>query len=273
MKKGFILFFLSLICVSCTNSDRVKKAEIKKQNAFAEPILRHHNTYFFPIFNPQSRIREPYPWEEGVCESLPRITKEYFRCKGSPLNIPIVDISNPDKPLTFEDCKGASHGLPLIHGREGVYPILIELLNYIQQKTKQKVVITCGHRCPIHNKYSDRSKNNLTSKHMIGAEVDFYVEGMEERPQDIVQLIFAFYKDKKGEVFSRYENRDSDVSIKPYFNKEIFVKIYKAKEGRDFDNRHPYPYISIQVRYDRDSGEKVVYSWEKASKIFSETNR
>ena len=29
----------------------------------------------------------------------------------------------------------------------------------------------------------------------------------------------------------------------PWFNKEIFIKLYRKSEGRDGDNRHPYPYL------------------------------
>ena len=275
MKKTVFLCFILLLTFSCTKSEKAKEKEIKKKNVVVEYILRHHNTYFFPIFIPNTRVREPYSWEEGTTENLQRITKEYFRCKGSKLNVPFYDNTDEDKPITYEDCGGGTtHSLPIIHGKEGVYPILLELINYLQQKTQKRVIITCGHRCPLHNKYSDRSKHNRTSKHMIGAEVDFYVQGLEDRPMEVVELIFQFYREKKGkgyvgvreyEIFNRYEKVDTDVSTMPWFNKEIFIKLYSETEGRDFDNRHPYPYISIQVRYDRDTKERVVYSWDKAT--------
>jgi hypothetical protein len=57
---------------------------------------------------------------------------------------------------------------------------------------------------------------------------------------------------------------ESDVSTPPWYNKEILIKLYLKNEGRDFDNRHPYPYVSIQVRFDRELNEKVVCSWQKA---------
>jgi len=37
-------------------------------------------------------------------------------------------------------------------------------------------------------------------------------------------------------------------------------------EGRNFDNRHPYPYIELQVRHDRETGKPVSYSWNGAHK-------
>jgi hypothetical protein len=45
----------------------------------------------------------------------------------------------------------------------------------------------------------------------------------------------------------------------------VFVKIYRENEGRNFDNQHAYPYISIQVRYDREKKQRVLYSWDLAT--------
>nr|NGX30439.1 hypothetical protein [Candidatus Anoxychlamydiales bacterium] len=154
--------------------------------------------------------------------------------------------------------------------KEGIYPVLLDILNYIQRKTKKRVVITCGHRCPKHNSYADTSNVAKTSKHMIGAEVDFYVQGLENSPLKIMDLIFDFYKEdsryrgvEEYERFQQYQ-KDTDVSTPPWHNKEIFVKLNQYNEGRDFNNRHPYPYICIQVLYDRSTKQKVNYTWEKA---------
>lgn len=272
MKKGLFLGVISLfLFFSCDSPVKSKKIEIRKKNAKAEYILRHENTYFFPIFTPTAKERDLYPWEEGTTANLQKITKEFFRCRGSSLHLPVSDESDSDKSLVYKDCAGGlSHSLPIIHGKEGVYPVLIEILNYIQQKTEKKVIITCGHRCVLHNKYSDNSRSNNSSKHQIGAEVDFYVQTLEHHPMDVIDLIFKFYKEKKGYMgndeylkFERYSIEDSNVTTMPWYNKEIFIKLYKESEGRDFDNRHPYPYISIQVRYDRDTKKKVVYSLDK----------
>ena len=110
---------------------------------------------------------------------------------------------------------------------------------------------------------------------MIGAEVSFYVQGLENAPQTIVNLLMDFYKDnpkyknsKEYTEFLRYEKGNSNVSIPPWYNKEVFIKIFNKSEGRNYDNRHPYPYISIQVRHDRDINEKVTYSWDLATKNY-----
>lgn len=268
--KKFLFPIFVLLCFSCEN----KKNEEKKTKPKIDYVTRRHDSYFDPI--PKKiflQQRELYPWEEGIVGDFPKITKEFFRCKGNSMNPPIVENLDDEKIISYEDCDGYSkHSLPIIHGKEGVYPILIDLLNYIQCKTLKKVVITSGHSCPKHNKYCDRSKSNICSKHMIGAEVDFYVQGMENNPQEIVDLILAYYKEGKQfssnkdfTTFRRYEKEDTNVSTKPWFNKEVFVKLFKENEGRDHDNRHPYPYVSIQVRYDRKTDERVVYTWEKAT--------
>lgn len=57
-----------------------------------------------------------------------------------------------------------------------------------------------------------------------------------------------------------------DVSTPAWYNKEILMQIYERGEGRDYDNQHNYPYICIQVRYDREHKERVIYSWPKAHK-------
>ena len=143
----------------------------------------------------------------------------------------------------------------------------------MQKKTGRRAIITCGHRCPTHNSYADPAKENKSSKHQIGAEVDFYVQGMEDRPQEIIGLLMQYYQEaglyvnqKEYLVFERYDKPDARVAIQPWFNKEIFIKLYQKHEGRDVDNRHPHPYISIQVRFDREKKERVVFNWEKAAK-------
>lgn len=177
---------------------------------------------------------------------------------------------NDGKLLEFLKQEIASF-LPLKDKKEFIYPILIDLLNAIQTKTGKRVVITCGHCCPEHSAYLDPSVSNQASKHMLGAEVDFYVEGMESQPEKIIALIQAYYKEepkyrglKNFIEFKRFEKETTNVSTPPWYNQEIFIKLYRKNEGRDGDNRHPYPYLSLQVRYDWDLDQKVTYSWDKA---------
>lgn len=260
-----------LLCCACSTSDENGKQ--RQFNQKAEFIYRTHQETHFPIASPKRQKPKPYPWEIGSNDHHPSITKEYFRCNGSSLN-PVRQFKIKETVESFCDCGGFDkHSLPLRDGKEFIYPILIELLNYLQTKTGKRVVITCGHRCPEHNTYSDPT--NPYSKHMIGAEVSFYIQGMEEEVGTITTLIEDFYK--KDEKYSNkpeftefklYEKEDTQTLSRPIYNKEIFIKLFKKNEGRNFDNRHPYPYISIQVRHDRDKNERVVYSWKEANQNF-----
>lgn len=243
----------------------------RKVNQKGEYIYRNHNQYLVKEQIPAQRIRGKYPWEQKLVGAHPKITKEYFRCKGSSLNLPRI-INNEKEQVRIADCGGIEkHSLYLQEGKEFIYPILINLLNYIQAKTGKKVVITSGYRCPDHNNYVGPSLRSRTSKHMIGAEVDFYVQGLERRPEVIIKLIQQYYLEtpkykgqKNYECFLRFDKKECYVSTLPWYNKEIFVKLYNASEGRDFDNRHAYPYINIQVRFDYDKQTNVVYNWNDA---------
>lgn len=254
---------------SCSNSDDLFTAAQQYQKG--EYIYRKQNERLFHVPTPEIQQQPPYPWEDGISGKYPKITKEFFRCKGSNLN-PVHVVQEKGEMVRYFDCGGAEkHSLPLRDNKEFIYPILIDLVNYIQAKTNKRVVITSGYRCPDHNSYVDSSPNNRYSKHMIGAEVSFYVQGLEDHPEAIIKCIQEYYKtspkykdDKRFGEFQRYQKKDVDVSTPPWMNKEVFIKLYSKKEGRNFDNRHPYPYFSIQVRYDYDTGERVVYSWDTA---------
>lgn len=250
-----------------SNLENVEKEKLRKQNASGEYIQRTEDEVSFSVENPEHNDREKYPWETNEAPLPVPITADSFRCRGSQKNAPIVQ-----GLLEREDCKGPeNHSLPLKNGKEFVYPVLIDLLNYIQDKTGKRIWITCGHRCPVHNAYADDSFLGRTSKHMIGAEVDFFVKGLQWTPERIVNVIQQYYKDdprtqgkKEYTEFLKREKPDRDVSTPSWYNQEIVVKIYKQNEGRDLDNKHDYPYISIQVIYDRDAKEKVTYTWPKA---------
>lgn len=152
--------------------------------------------------------------------------------------------------------------------KEFIYPTLLNLLNAIQDQTGKRVVITTGHRCPQHNQYADPSPYHYGSKHMMGAEVDFYVEGLETSPLEIIALVQKQYEnDPKYREFERFDAAKLDVSTPAWHNGEIFMKLYLADEGRDFDNQHPYPYISIQIQRDRETGERVRFD-ETAAQNF-----
>lgn len=268
MKFNLLILVLLALCSSCSSSDE-QESNLRQRNQKGEYIYRKHNESLATVPPPEKAPPKTYPWNKDQADTHPKITKEFFRCKGSSLN-PYHTSQQKDETVRHYDCCGsARHSLPLRDGKEFIYPVLIELVNYIQDVTGKQVVITCGHRCPEHNTYADPT--NPYSKHMVGAEASFYVQGLEEHPEQIVKIIQNFYKitpryqgNKEYEEFKRYEKSDTNVTAQPWYNKEIFIKLYEKKEGRNFDNRHPYPYLSIQIRHDRDTNEKVIYTWDKA---------
>lgn len=251
-------FLLILLLCSCTKGEKkeYRLEKISRQDGQRAPVALCSN------------CEEPlptYPWDEQFVGKHPRITKEFFRCRGSRLNPPRT-VERAEGKEVHVDCEGGlCHSLPMRDHREEIYPILLDLLNYVQEKSGRRVVITCGHRCPKHNTYADASNFNATSKHQIGAEVDFYLEGLEQEPNRVVEWIQEYYRDQPSfGPFQRYEKSDTNVSTPPWFNQEVFIKLFKADEGRDSDNVHPYPYICIQVRRDRDRNCRVTYSWDAA---------
>lgn len=268
--KGIVIASVCLTLFSCSGMQRSESEKIRRKNAKKEMIYRNEKDVFHPICTPKLSAKPSYPWQSEL--QIPKITKEYFRCKGSLTNPAYVDMVAGQDEVTYCDCNGGgSHGLPVIHGKEGVYPVLLDLLNYVQKKTSKKVIITSGHRCPEHNKYVDCSKENRVSKYQIGAACDFYVQGLEESPMQIVEIIMQYYLEnpqyqnqKEYLTFTRYDKPDSFVSTHPWMNKEIYIKLSLKDEGRNFDNQHQFPYLTLQVRYDSLKQEKVVYDWNKA---------
>lgn len=263
---AFYLLFLTSCSTDENNQTPATPTQIK-----GEYLYRHHDEQLFRPEPLQLDTRPPYPWENDKQSNHPKITKEFFRCKGNTLN-PAHQSPKGDPKQPLYDCGGFQrHSLPLKDGKEFVYPILIDLLNYIQSQTGKRVVITSGHCCPDHQRYIDPTGANSSSKHPMAAEVDFYIQGLEENPQSIIDVIFTYYKQtpkyaglKEFQEFKRYDKDKTNVITPPWYNKELFIKLVKKNEGRDFDNRHPYPYITLQVRYDWDLKANVTYSPEQA---------
>lgn len=264
------LWFL-VVLLGCSGMEQSERQQLRRQNAKGEFIYRNSDERRYTLFALEPQTREKYPWELAYAGKHPKLNKEFFRCKGSALNPPHIDHKDPARMANYFDCGGAQkHSLPIREGKEFIYPVLIELLNFVQGKTGHKVIVTCGHRCPVHNAYADSTVANQHSKHLIGAEVDFYVQGMENCPEEIIDLLIGFYRDspeyqgnKHYREFQRLGLEKTNVSTPPWYNQEVLIKLYHKTEGRDFDNRHPYPYLSLQVRFDRELNEKVISSWEK----------
>jgi hypothetical protein len=258
--------WILLLAVGCSSDEQKHYRETRIANRVYAPVARQ------PIptkpISSNKLIRSAYPWERSLIGDHPRITKDFFRCQGSGSNPARFVERNSGNTERLTDCSGAEgHSLPLRNGREFIYPILADLLNHIQESTGKKAVITCGHRCPLHNTYVDPSTGNSTSKHQVGAEVDFYVLGLENDPEEVVRLLMDYFsssEDPQLTTWARYEGEDTNVTIPPWYNKEVFIKLFQSHEGRELDNRHLYPYISVQVRWDRHGQERVAYTWKGA---------
>jgi hypothetical protein len=249
--------------------DQSENEKVRKYNEKKETIYRLDYEKIFANYEVKEKKREKYPWEEFSHGAFLKINKEYFRCKGSEMNPPIKMEGGKEEIV---DCGGLDkHGLPFQQNSEFIYPILIDLLNYIQEKSQSLVVVTTGHRCPIHNRYADSSKLGATSKHQLGAEVDFYVEGFEYKPLEIVKWIMDYYQENPNAEYNRFfkcQKNPEGLKQPGWYNKEILLRIHEKTEGRDFDNRHPYPYVTIEVRYDSQKNEPVLFDWDKAVKNY-----
>jgi hypothetical protein len=266
-KKAILLLFILFYVTGCDSQEQESAIQ-------GEYIYRKSQDVRLQEIRHSLKQPPSYPWQRGKKESLHPILKEHFRCKGSSLNPPKIIRENEKEKGRHTDCGGSDkHSLPIRNGKEYIFPILIELINQIQEVTKKQVVITSGHRCPDHNSYIDSSAQNQGSKHLIGAACDFYVKGYENNPEAIVKIIQDFYKRqaryaKQSDYieFKRFE-KPTNCSLAPWYNKEIFVKVFKATEGRDDDNRHHHPYISLQVRFDRDRNVPLTFTWTDAQQF------
>ncbi len=225
----------AILLTSCSGMESSEKRRIRKCNEKEEKIYRQKGENFFIACEVKPRPQDPYPWEKKG-SILKKITEKFFHCRGSCIN---------PKRFDIEDCLGEEgHSVALGEKKVAISPTLISLLNYIQDKTKERVIITTGYRCKEHNRYVDPSKKNSSSKHQTGMEVDFYVEKYEDNPTHIVALIMQYYKDP----FIRQKINERGLRHPGWCNKEIALWIQEKDEGRDFDNRHPYPYVTIEVR-------------------------
>ena len=238
--KWLIASFLLLLLLSCSGLEQSESKRRCQANLVVEPIRRRSSDDLFSLKDPEDSELPTYPWHKRYTKKRLCINQEFFRCKGDPLNPPLSITSQTTGQITYQiDCEGVErHSLPIQNGKEFIYPILIDLLNQVQEKTEKRVIITSGHRCRAHNSYVDPSPKNRSSKHLMGAEVDFYVEGMEWRPLEIITLFQTICAEnplvKQG--LNRWSNRDLIITCK------------KEDEGRNGDNRHPYPYLSIELR-------------------------
>ena len=266
--RFFLVILLVLLSVSCGRFKQETRSG--KDRAIKESIVRLKHEKMINIPPLSFKGGKIYPWEDKLVGGYPRITPAFFQCNGSIKNREKTVMIDQEKRLLF-DCDGyASHGLPLRKNKEYIFVAFIDILNYLQDLFKKKVVVTCGHRCPKHNMYIDASKENSFSTHQIGGKVSFYIQGIERDPERVLQAIKKYYlthpQFKTDIAYSTFKSRPEKTGISAWYNKEIRLKIYPSDVGRNEDNKHPYPYISMEILYDRETKKRVYYHWSLAHK-------
>jgi hypothetical protein len=252
MKISLIL--LTIFLNGCSTADERNQARRMKENGSSERIYRLSNQKVYVESAMEIAVKEPYPWESGTAFS--KITVDRFRCQGS------HDRKEKERDgKIYKDCCGlADHGLPYGDNDEYVYPVMVSLLNKVQKAFNKKVVITAGHRCPAHQAYVTLGKSKI-SRYMIGAKVDFYLEGMEQDALTVVEKLKSFYEDDKG--FSEfYEVRNKD-GTRAWHNKEVIFTINTEGEHTVLLGKK-HAVVSIDVRYDRSKSEGIVLDWKRA---------
>ena len=110
---------------------------------------------------------------------------------------------------------------------------------------------------------------------MVGAAVSFYIVGLEKAQEEIMKIILNYYRksslpEKERGKYLEFKQMEKGegCSMPSWYNKEICVKFYKENEGRDVDNSHPFPYVSIQVRFDRATQKEVSFKQSEADSIY-----
>src|SRR5579862_9121325 len=77
-----------LFLFSCSGLEHSEQENLRRANAKGEFIHRTHDEYHYAIETPKHLMRERYSWEQAYIGKHAKISKEYFRCKGSSSNPP-----------------------------------------------------------------------------------------------------------------------------------------------------------------------------------------
>lgn len=188
--------------------------------------------------------------------TIPPLTPEHFRCKGSHHN-PITKHTIDGKQTYFQDCDGShTHSLPIIDGKQTVYPHLIELLNHVQDVTGRQIRVLTGHRCYIHQSYLSSEMKDLTSAYQLGAAADVCFQSSSTGLKEIIHAIMDWYEQTNlpGSTFNA--NSDSN----RWSNRYVQLSYH---ETTDIDTKYKGPHISITLKVDPSTGKKITYSYRK----------
>ncbi|PCI76056.1 hypothetical protein COB21_04930 [Candidatus Aerophobetes bacterium] len=190
--------------------------------------------------------------------NLPPITTHHFRCKGSHNN-PIIHHIIDEKTKYFQDCDGLhTHSLPIIDGEETVYPHLVELLNYAQQKTKRPITILSGHRCYMHQSYLSCKHADLISLYQLGAAADVCFQGSHLNLLSLVSAISDWYSCAKNLSKTKFSiNQDHT----QWSNRYITLTLHEKTDLPS--TAYQGPHLTIKLKKDPHSGKTITYSYRK----------
>lgn len=175
------------------------------------------------------------------------ITENDFICKGDSTNQQYIWNN-----VNYSDCCG--NHLP----ESGINSDLIEVLNILQEKFNSKVIIISGYRCQQHNNYIAAELFNyinpyndsgnpyevsMRSKHMMGAAADFYVEGYEFKPEEVIDTILSIIGRDNLRIYPLSQKTRSGFYDNSYYTYNAYSTSswwfhpYSPSEGRDIDCR------------------------------------
>ena len=198
--------------------------------------------------------RPSYPWDP-MLSNTPRINKYHFCCRGS-IEHPVYQT---DKGW-FSDCAGGQvHSLPLREDEEWISPVLIVLLNDLQDYFQTTAQVQCGHCCPIHYRYRIEKGERAVRRHMIGAAVDFTLK--HKSVDDVIPYLI-----ERVNLYSSHplSSIDPAYAQAPSAWKNKHFKIHTL----DNYSQEKSKAIRIEVFHDPILDENIRFQWDATEQLF-----
>lgn len=227
----FLFALFNFLAISCSDK---KSTTISKTYDIQKDFTP--TNFILPYELPQKK--PTYPWNTCYPRFL-SLTKYSFQCPGT----------NPEANIPLhQKCLGAlHHGLPLVNGKEYIYPRLIDLLNFLQKENKEKIMVIRGHLCPKAFSLLDPKEQH--EKYLIGAMVK--VSSQVNWEKNLSTLVKKFY-DKKKEEDPLYEIGSSTYPI-TFINQEFKFIIYPSLLTN---------IMEIEVLYDKEKDSRINFTEE-----------
>lgn len=258
MKKNHVKKQIKNLCkllslfllVSCGSFEKSEKKKLMQKEKRVCAVVLQGGEKQLDLGPSQSFEVAGYPWERYGFLLLP-ISKEHFRCKGSSLSPPKTFLSYSGQLQTVQDC-GGDHSLPLKNDQEYIDPMLIDLLNALQDKLGAKVIVLIGHVCPVHAIYDNPMAPHKDFKYQLGAKVAFYVEGNES--QTVLKALADIYLQKDPNAVIK-ENSEEGWS-------SSMVMARSMKQEQEI-----YQAVTIEMKLDSQTKQSIYYDAKKAKAL------